>query len=85
MFSASVTSPVIAFVDRIGALALTLSASCGLANLLALMIFAFESPGAAPDKANDRLSFPDCMFHILISPADDPARPKLPHAVTQAD
>jgi len=46
------------------------------------MIFGFESPGGGPVRLNERLSFPDCIFHIRISPVDDPARPKFPHAVT---
>jgi hypothetical protein len=77
VFNASVASPVIAMIDLARS---TFALDFGL---LAAMIFGLEFPGAGPVRENDFLSLPDCMFHILISPSDEPARPKFPHAVTQ--
>jgi hypothetical protein len=71
-----VASPVIAAIDLFASFAFfTFDFAAIIAGLL--------SPGAIPDKANDFLSFPDCMFHIRISPVVVPAKPKLPQAVTQ--
>lgn len=52
-------------------------------GLLEAMIFDLVFPGAVPVKLKDLRSFPDCIFHILIPPVEDPTRPKFPHAVTQ--
>ena len=49
---------------------------------LELRVVFAASGGRGPTLKALRL-IPDCMFHIYISPVDDPAIPKLPQDVTQ--
>lgn len=82
VFSESVAIPVTACIlfSAANFLAFALDFAFPLAEA---MIPGLESPGGGPVREKVRLSFPDCIFHIRISPVDDPARPKLPQAVTQ--
>ena len=41
------------------------------------------TPSGAGPILNVLRLIPDCMFHIWITPVEEPARPKLPHALTQ--